>query len=112
MPGIMNWLLEGLVRLNKQQDFSKCESTSQMLDWYKSNTNTVISFKESDLFKKTVKPIKASDLYTVYTKYCEQEGLKHLGSKSFFSKLTNSGFRKVRKSDGIYYEYNEASNVG
>lgn len=112
LPGIMNWLLEGLVRLNKQQDFSKCKSADQMLDWYRVNTNTIVSFKESELFKKIVKPTRATELYAEYTKHCKDEGLKPLGQKSFLSSLKNYGFHNFRKAGGSYYDLNATSSAG
>ncbi len=103
LPGIMNWILEGLVRLEEQEAFSPCESSDQILEWYKQSTDTVHSFIESDLFKEVTLPARASELHEKYLLHCKENGFNVLGDRDFYVKLKSCGLNRSRRAEGIFY---------
>ncbi|SHG46280.1 putative DNA primase/helicase [Fodinibius roseus] len=103
LPGIMNWVLEGLVRLENQQEFSKCESADRILQAYRRESDTVNSFLYhfQDEFQN---PKKSSELHEQYSNYCLDYGYSRLGIKQFSQALMRNGIQRKRKNDGVYYD--------
>ena len=103
LPGIMNWVIEGLERLTENKSFSPCASADLMLEQYKKQTNTVLEFIESEFYQQLVLPLKATQIYERYREYCKGQGFNTAGPKAFYQRLKACGVRKSRRSDGSYY---------
>lgn len=103
LPGIMNWVLEGLIRMENQQGFSDCKSADRILQTYRRESDTVGSFLYhfQDEFNEAV---KSSDLYQEYSNFCLDYGHSRLGPKQFAQALMRNGIQRKRKNDGAYYD--------
>ncbi|MBR9916748.1 hypothetical protein GYB29_03455 [bacterium] len=107
LPGIMNWILEGLERLHIQNGFTKCVASSEILEWYQSNGNSIESFINDSKEIFTKDKFLATDLRQKYLQYCEENDLKPEAKKTFFRGLTKSELvKKTRVSSGIQYSLN------
>lgn len=111
LPGIFNWILEGLKRLLKARRYTDCESSRKALAEYRTNSSSVLLFLEEFEIKATLpgtKKVLLDSLYKHYTSYCIDSGYKGAFSKNNFSKtLIQLGFQKDRTKAGmvIYCDY-------
>lgn len=106
LTGIINWVIEGLKRLEINNGFSYCESAERALREFKKESDPVSLFLEDnlDLFSE---PWKSSDLYQLYDEYCRDFELSKLGTKKFAQQLKSKGIHNYRKADGVYYDVHE-----
>ena len=99
LPGIFNWILDGLTRLNNQKRFTVCESSNVQVALYKKESNNVQIFIEENGFvidSTTKKPV--DELFTIYTKYCKANRYSIHPKNIFSKKLKALGFELQRDS--------------
>ena len=105
LPGVLNWILEGLARLLKQNDFSPCRASDQALQQYRHESNTVSLWLEDASYTVSTTghepPFKT--LYEEYRHFCKDEGFRAVSSKTFSQRMQAAGFEKHRKSAGFVY---------
>ena len=101
LPGVFNWLLEGLNRLLAQGDFTYCSAINNALEEFKKNSDSVNLFLDDGGFEPSIdetKPLKT--LYSHYDNYCDDSGYTACSLKSFSERLKNYGYVINRKSAG------------
>ena len=83
LPGILNWAIAGLQRLNERQDFAIDEYMKKILLELKSYNNPLIIFID-DCVEVTpgVETLKG-DIYKEYKEWCALNGFKSYGSNKF-----------------------------
>ena len=105
LPGVLNWILEGLARLLKQNDFSPCTAADQALQQYRHESNTVSLWLEDSGYTVSTtgheQPNKT--LFNEYRDFCKDEGFRPVSSKTFAQRMQAAGFEKHRKSTGFFY---------
>jgi putative DNA primase/helicase len=87
LPGILNWVLEGLKRLLTQGKFTKCKIADEILTRYKIESDTVQLFLEEFGIQKSSDSkefVTLKTFYNAYREFCVESGNK------FVSKLTLS----------------------
>lgn len=102
--GILNWLIEGLLRLMKNRnitDSKLCEDTKTKL---RRESDSVAYFLYDKDYEKSSNDYEiGADLYKKFSKYCEECGLRKLSSIKFYSRLEELGIKVQRKAtDGQY----------
>ena len=88
LPGIFNWMLDGLKRLVAQKRFSECEASAKALDRYKQDSDNTAQFLNDCGYEDS--PDAWTDLKTLhreYTEYCRDSGYKALGRNKFSQRL-------------------------
>ena len=112
LPGILNWVLNGLDRLLKQKRFSECESANQALKQYRYESDNVSIFIEDGGYKASTKEnVPMKTFYSEYRNFCVEHGykpVKHLNFKKRISKF-NILVEKKNTCD-VAYVYRIASN--
>jgi putative DNA primase/helicase len=104
LPGILNWVLEGLKRLLSQGKFTKCKISDDMLSRYKIESDSVQLFLEEFNIQRTsdlneYKPIML--VYRAYKEYCVEYGFKFVNQKNFKNRLEALRFGFHRLNQGI-----------
>lgn len=104
LPGILNWVLDGLKRLLAQGRFTKCKASDEILTRYKVESDSVQMFMEElNIIKssneKEFHPLK--DVYKAYREYCTENGYKPLSKINFSKRLEVLKFFIVRKNIGL-----------
>lgn len=103
LPGVFNWVLNGLNRLLLQGDFTKCSAISNALDDFKKTSDSVNLFLEDGGYDRSVDDtISLKSLYMLYADYCKDSGYTACSLKSFSERLKNYGYSIVRRSSGRY----------
>ena len=105
LPGVLNWVLEGLARLLKQNDFSPCRAADQALQQYRHESNTVSLWLEDASYTVSTSghELPRGTMLNEYQAFCKAEGFKAVGGKVFSQRMQAAGFEKYRKSGGYFY---------
>lgn len=101
LPGIFNWLLQGLKRLSEQQMFTQSETIEKAVSDYKKQSDSVALFVEDKKYIKSVTKKEAvADLYTAYKSFCSDDGYKAVSKHKFSIRIENQGFERIRLTGG------------
>ncbi len=103
LPGILNWILEGLKRLLEQGKFTKCKISEDVLNRYKIESDSVQMYLEEFNIQKSpdtkdYKPLKI--IYEVYRTFCLDNGYKPLNKSNFTKRLESLKFGLERRNIG------------
>lgn len=110
LPGIFNWALEGLQRLEVQQGFTIVPSSVEALNDYKNQANPVAMFvsdiliqdkpqMHSDLPQRT----PTGDVYAVYKRYCQAKSFPFLNSSQFGMEMKRLGLIASKSNSRRFY---------
>lgn len=90
LPGVLNWALEGLVRLQRRGSFDAAKPAAMEQVLYEANaeTNSVHAWFD-DVAITTSSGCNASkdEVFTHYRQWCEQNGLSATASPRFWTRL-------------------------
>lgn len=101
LPGIFNWVLEGLDRLLENKNFTKSPSIEYALEEYKKKSDSVHLFLEDKGYViSTEKDIFVQSIYLEYKEYCSEFGYKACSLKVFTERLRKIGFTVHRITRG------------
>jgi putative DNA primase/helicase len=101
LPGVFNWILEGLNRLLQQGDFTRCAAAIQAVDRYRKDSDSVALFLEDgcwDASKDDRRSLK--EFYSLYKDFCKDSNYTCCSNKAFSTRLTNYGYEIKRISSG------------
>jgi putative DNA primase/helicase len=88
MPGVFNWVMQGLRRLREARKFSPCEASTIALSNYKKERDSVSLFlEERGLQSSPDDRIKKDDLFKEYKHFCTSSGYMALAKNLFGSSL-------------------------
>ncbi|MDD2576780.1 MAG: phage/plasmid primase, P4 family [Bacteroidales bacterium] len=92
-PGIMQWIIEGIIRLRENKRFSKCETIEKMQNEYRIESDNVCSFLfENNYTQSNTKKMLFSSLYREFEDYCQEYNYKPLGKKNFKQRLAKLNY--------------------
>ena len=101
LPGVLNWVLEGLNRLLEQKAFSECAASKHALERYRRESDSVLTFLDEQDYKAHPNQTKTlDDLYQEYKVFCSNDGYKATGKKVFRERLENAGITVTRRNTG------------
>ena len=103
LPGVFNWVLEGLHRLLMQKRFTPSEAVANAVNLYKNQSNTVKLFLDDEgytPYTNSVMPLQL--LYRSYHNYCTNYHYKPCALRSFSDRLRNLGIEPFRKNSGMF----------
>ena len=87
LPGILNWCIQGYLRLLKQGDFTQTEEDTQQKQEFMMSVNPVAAFIEECLSGISGQDLDTLDIYPRYTGWCDDSGHKKLSRHAFTTKL-------------------------
>jgi len=88
LSGVFNWVLEGLNRLLKQKQFSKCDAAQNAVEQYKLESNSVQMFLTENEYKPNAENhILIKDLYSNYKGFCVEDGMTPFKKSNFIKQL-------------------------
>jgi len=106
LPGVFNWVLEGLLRLQKTGKYTDCKAAGEALANYKKESNSALMFIDESGLKPalgTAGKITRKSLYAEYCAFCEENGYFKQASITFSKTLCSAGFIKKRDKDGYFF---------
>lgn len=73
--GILNWSIQGMLRLQKNNFvFTKCEAAQKILNEYKNSINNTCEFFGTCFIRQPGEKIRKSQVYEHYVQYCALNG--------------------------------------
>lgn len=102
LPGVLNWVLDGLKRLLAQKNFTPSEAVARQIEQYKKQSDSVLMFLEDEGFEKSTDEHKGfKELFGLYKDYCHESNCRAVGKKKFGDRLRNAGFEIDRLNFGL-----------
>jgi putative DNA primase/helicase len=78
LPGVLNWALEGLLRLRRQGRFTESSATRASLAAFKLKADTIEQFlADCDTLPAPGKWVRTAEMYQAYGAWCDSAGVKH-----------------------------------
>jgi len=101
LPGVLNWVLDGLKRLLRQGKFSFCQASEDARQSYKTESDSVLMFAEDENYSRsTTETISLKDLFKDYQKYCVDCGYRSVSVRSFSERLKKQNYIIIKKNYG------------
>lgn len=102
LPGIFNWALQGYQQWAKE-GLSNCDAIDGATNAYLADQDPYSVWFDKRVHAGAGFECKASDVYDSFCNYCDSYALPEMSNRHFADRLRTEGFRKSRKSDGMYY---------
>ena len=104
LPGVFNWVLEGLNRLLKQRKFTDSDIVRQQVEEYKRESDSVAMFLDEMQYVPSIQStVFVSELYTEYKNFCLSDGYRALGKKNFTKRLRALNFVITKQRGYVVY---------
>lgn len=107
ITGILNWSIEGMLRLQQNNFiFTKCEASERILDEYKNTINNTGEFFISCFVEQQGEKIRKSQVYDRYVQYCALNG-ESCSNRADFWRALKSHFAdrgivmRIKRINGI-----------
>jgi putative DNA primase/helicase len=93
LTGILNWMIEGAIKLKKAEAFVMTREQMHLLEEYRQENSSVEAFIAYCLqFGEGMKATTA-DLYNEYKRYCNSDGRKYKANITFTKEMKSYGHR-------------------
>jgi putative DNA primase/helicase len=104
LPGVFNWVLDGLKRVLSQKGFTKSDVISAQNEQYRKETDSVQMFiSERGYSESMIDWTALKELYAKYKRYCEADGYYPVAKRKFSKRLEKTGYKKVKKAAGMSF---------
>jgi len=99
---LLNRAVEGLRRLEAQQEFTACPSVLEAGQTYRRQCDNAFEFISERLEAKPGATVGKDDVYTKYKSWVQEAGIHHSASRPAFNKRLSAVFGGVeRRADGV-----------
>lgn len=102
LPAILNFAIEGMLRLNQQAKFSEAKAMIEALNTYKESANHVKSFIEEEHYEAVDSSLKDGTslmkLYEDFKNWCNKLGFNPYSATYLSSELSHMGFEAYKNS--------------
>ncbi|PFK15460.1 hypothetical protein COI98_19090 [Bacillus cereus] len=95
MPGILNWAIQGCLKWQRE-GLGEPKSIRVATNSYKEEMDIIEPFILDMCFLNPLAKIEAKELYTAYSRWCEDEGEIALKNRTFYRLLENKNIYKKR----------------
>jgi putative DNA primase/helicase len=116
LPGVLNWAIEGLQRLQIQGRFTADRIPGETQDTWEKWANSITRFLKIGLEDEPGSAVPKSTAYAAYTAYCEAEGIptetQHKMTRKFKRNDVQSGRRSIEGKQQRCYLDVELSSRG
>ena len=110
LPGIFNWVIEGLDRLTRNKRFTEPATVREANKSFREQSDSLALFLEdSGIIPGRDCSTQVSALYSRFSSYARSCNLPAISMKSFSEKMTKAGFEKIRTAQGRYFNYSLVS---
>lgn len=101
LPGVFNWVLDGLSRVIKNRKFTYSKDVDKELNDYKKESDTAALFLEEESLKASPKyKILIKELYLKYRAFCYEGGYRELQKQNFIKRLKHLSILVKREKEG------------
>jgi putative DNA primase/helicase len=97
LPGILHWGLEGMDRLKRCGRFTEPASAQSMVETFADLSSPISAFVRERCILEAAARVRASDLYTVWLGWCNENGIDKIGSTQALARDLYSSFPEITK---------------
>ena len=88
LSGVFNWVLEGLYRLLKNKNFTRCEAVEKAQEQYEKLSDSVRLFLDDKEYRTSPNKWELiKNLYTDYRSFCYEDGFRPVNKSNFIRRL-------------------------
>ena len=109
LPGILNWILEGLSRLIKNKKFTQSNKADELIKKYEIESDSLKLFLRENNYKKSIdNKLKIKDLYLKYKTFCLEDNYRAINKAKFIKRLNIEGIeiKRINIGNVAYLEIN------
>lgn len=99
LPGIFNWAMNGLKRLEKNGQFTPVDDFDEATEGYRKMTNVTALFVAETCNVNLLLETPVKVLYAAYKKYCSNNGYRYKGKRRFGDDMVRLGYQRGRMGD-------------
>jgi putative DNA primase/helicase len=105
LSGILNWAIEGCLEW-QEEGLKTPQKIVDAISEYKSEMDRVLTWMDECCQSKPRigAEIKASELYSSYKSWAIENGEWAMSQRIFSNKLSEKGYKKIRKGQGQFYQ--------
>lgn len=104
VPGILAWAVDGCLQWQAMGDLGAPQAVTDATEAYRAESDAIGRFLEDGTQKvDTDKGVRASDLYSAYSRWCLVMGEKAETSTTFGRRMGDLGYEKKRVGSGVFY---------
>ena len=103
LPGILNWLLEGLQQW-QTHGLGAPDAVRRATAAYKEAEDVLSSFLSEFTLREKESRVRLVDLYTLFTKWANENGEEEMSNRELSKKLEERGFTKGKDMVGAYHK--------
>jgi putative DNA primase/helicase len=110
LPGVLNWIIEGLRRVVKNEKFTDSPKAGEAMETYRRESNSVAQFVEEYGLEKSNETITENkELYKAYTQFCSESGHRPMNQINFSKELKALEFKphRTKKFRGFFASFGE-----
>ena len=101
LPGVLNWVLEGMTRLLRNKNFTHSDIVSNQVKTYKNESDTAWLFIEEMGYAPDTENYKSlRELYSQYKTFCSENNYRAYSNRSFVKQLRSYQFETRRITAG------------
>ena len=100
LSGVFNWVLQGLERVLKKKNFSKCEAVENSRANYEKQSDSVKMFVDEFEYRTSTEYTSLSELYQQYRAFCIEDGYRPVHKSNFKKRLIHYKVLVKRISSG------------
>jgi len=102
LPGVLNWVLEGLKRLDANKEFTYSSIIVSQIEQYKNEADSTYLFLDDRNISPDYNCTKTlAELYCDYRKFCVDNNYLAFSNRNFKKKLERHGFETFKSRVGI-----------
>jgi len=101
LPGVLNWVLDGLKRLTANKSFTESDIVTEQIIQYKNEADTSYMFLEEHGYVPDVNNHKTlKEIYKEYSSFCKENNYMAFSNRNFKKRLQVHGFETRKTSLG------------
>lgn len=103
LTGILNWILEGMLRLYQNQNFTSSETSDKALGEFMLDSDSVKMFIQEGQYEKSSELISLMDIFSDFRNYCLSNGYKPCSKITLSKRLKGLGYVNKREAKGMSF---------
>ena len=111
IPCILNWAIEGCLSWQSEGLVAPQSVQASVTD-YRAQMDTVLSFVAEECLVVPHERIKVGSLYQQYISWCRSSSKQPRTKVQFGKALTDQGYKRMRDSNGRYWQGLSISIIG
>lgn len=112
LPGICNWLIEGVRRLKENKKFIEVEEVTKLFNEFRTESDSVSLFVDELMYKPSdLRKILLCELYKEFDIWAKDNGYKKMSSKTFSKRLRSLGFQVNSSTGNAVYVWVEKESI-